>query len=477
MLGSRKVYTLLGLLLAPLCWGAFATSATYEPTVESVAQHEVPTWFHDAKLGIFVHWGAYSVPGWAPLTGELDKVLEEHGWAYWFANNPYAEWYANSMRIEGSATQTYHLETYGADFPYENFVREFNEAVEVWEPEAWARLFREAGARYVVLTTKHHDGFLLWPSATTNPSRGSAFQAERDLVGDLTEAVRAEGLRMGLYYSGGLDWTFNDAIITDFETLLGTINQSEAYETYATAHWLELIERYKPSILWNDLGYPAVGDLNALFATYYNAVPDGLVNDRFDLSEDSVLHADFSTPEYAVFDDIQEAKWESTRGIGFSFGYNRNEDASSFLSVDELVDSFVDIVSKNGNLLLNVGPMADGIIPEGQRERLVGLGRWLAVNGEGIYDTRPWHRAEGRTEAGTELRFTAKDDALYVTALDQPAQAHLSIIDLTLPAEASVNLLGYGAELAWTQAAGNVTVTLPELEASPAYTFRITPSP
>lgn len=468
----------LGLLLAPLAfWGAAASPVSYEPTAESVGQHAVPPWFHDAKLGIFVHWGAYSVPGWAPLTGELGRVLEERGWAYWFANNPYAEWYANSLRIEGSATQTYHQETYGADFPYENFVEEFNRAADAWEPAAWAQLFREAGARYVVLTTKHHDGFLLWPSATPNPSKGSAFQAERDLVGELTEAVRAEGLRMGLYYSGGLDWTFNDAVITDFETLLGAINQSEAYEAYATAHWLELIERYRPALLWNDLGYPAVGDLNALFATYYNAVPDGVVNDRFDLSEDSVLHADFSTPEYAVFGDIQAAKWESTRGIGFSFGYNRNEDAASFLSVDELVDSFVDIVSKNGNLLLNVGPMADGTIPAGQRERLEGLGRWLAVNGEGIYGTRPWRRAEGQTEAGTELRFTAKEDALYVTLLERPMQDRVTLLDLTLPAGATLHLLGHEDALAWTQAEGNVKVTLPELGASPAYTVRITPSP
>lgn len=479
-MGSRRGW-LAGLALL-LTGGALAQNGLYQPTAQSVAQHEVPAWFRDAKLGIFVHWGAYSVPGWASLTGELDEVLEEHGWPYWFANNPYAEWYANSMNIEGSATQRHHLATYGADFAYEDFVPRFNQATQAWNPDAWAALFREAGARYVVLTTKHHDGFLLWPSKTPNPSRGSAHSARRDLVGELTEAVRAEGMRMGLYYSGGLDWTFNDQVITDFDTLLGAINQSEAYEAYATAHWLELIDRYQPSILWNDLGYPTSGDLNALFAHYYNTVPDGLVNDRFDLSEDSALHADFTTPEYAVSDDIQEAKWESTRGIGFSFGFNRNEDASSFLSVDELVDSFVDIVSKNGNLLLNVGPKANGEVPQGQRERLMGLGQWLRVNGEAIYGSRPWRRAEGRASGedgagGLEVRFTQKDGALYAVLLDTPTAERLTLNNLRLLTGATVSLLGHQGNLAWEQAGENVSITLPALQRTPAYTLRIEPTP
>ena len=152
----------------------------YEPTYESVSQHPVPDWFHNAKLGIFIHWGLYSVPAWAPVGMDLGEVLGEEedfsnidpdseAWKAWFANNAYAEWYLNTVRIEGSPTHKHHIETYGADFDYYDFVGMFNEAVKAWNPDEWADLFQQVNARYVVLTTKHHDGFLLWPSETPNP--------------------------------------------------------------------------------------------------------------------------------------------------------------------------------------------------------------------------------------------------------------------------------------------------------------------
>ncbi|PHM05577.1 alpha-L-fucosidase [Nostoc sp. 'Peltigera malacea cyanobiont' DB3992] len=188
-------------------WNLTASTAfaqQYEPTNESLSKHEVPEWFKDAKLGIFIHWGVYSVPGWAPLTGEQNKVVAEHGWEYWFQHNPYAEWYYNSMKLEGSDTYKYHRATYGKNFTYDDFIPTFNAAITRWNPSQWAKLFSQVGARYVVLTTKHHDGFLLWPSKTTNQS---GRVAARDIVGELTQAVRKQGMRMGLYYSGGIDWS------------------------------------------------------------------------------------------------------------------------------------------------------------------------------------------------------------------------------------------------------------------------------
>ena len=179
--------------------------------------------------------------------------------------------------------------------------------------------------------------------------------------------------------------------------------------------------------MWNDIGYPAAADLGELFAYYYNSVPEGVINDRFTQSREQRRkagekllvphgpHFDYITPEYATFDEIQEVKWECCRGIGHSFGYNRNEGDEQLLAEDELIHMFVDIVSKNGNLLLNVGPMADGTIPENQAERLRSLGRWLDRNGAAIFDTRPWQRADGVTTQGLDLRFTKADDALYVT--------------------------------------------------------------
>jgi alpha-L-fucosidase len=197
----------------------------YEPKLESLKQHPLPDWFDKAKLGIFIHWGLFSVPGWAPVTGELAEVAATQGWEAWFAQNPYAEWYLNSLRTEGSPTQQYHLQTYGPNFSYDDFVPLFNEAIQKWNPNEWAELFQKVGARYVVLVTKHHDGFLLWPSARTSPYK-KFYHASRDLVGELATAVRQRGMRMGFYYSGGLDWSFNPTPIRTRADVYDTIVQT-----------------------------------------------------------------------------------------------------------------------------------------------------------------------------------------------------------------------------------------------------------
>lgn len=482
--------------------------AQYQPSRDSVCQHPVPDWYHDAKLGIFVHWGPYSVPGWAPRTGEQKAVIANDGWSSWFARNPYAEWYLNSIRIEGSPSYRYHMDTYGAGYDYDNFTSQFREASATWDPEPWAELFQQAGARYVVLTTKHHDGFLLWPSDHPNP-RKRGYQAGRDLVGELTRAVRARSMRMGLYYSGGLDWTFNQTPVQDLLDLLLTMPQSQEYADYVEAHWRELIERYEPDIVWNDIGYPAASDLNDLLAYYYNRLPEGVVNDRFmqaDLtgswmgrmlrrkaikkmvarllewgtsrmeSLPASGHYDFRTPEYTSFRRITPTKWEATRGLGYSFGFNRNERPEDLITVSELVHLLVDIVSKNGNLLLNVGPTADGTIPEMQRQRLVGLGQWLDVNGEAIFDTRPWRRAESVADGDIPVRFTQKDNALFAILLGRPAMSRVTIQDVPTAPGSTVGLLGRDGLLPWQEAEQGVVVDLPPgIAEAPAYVLRIGP--
>ena len=172
-------------------------------------------------------------------------------------------------------------------------------------------------------------------------------------------------------------------------------------------------------------------------------------------------HYDYITPEYATFDDIQEVKWECCRGIGHSFGYNRVEGDEELLAEDELIHMFVDIVSKNGNLLLNVGPKADGTIPANQADRLRSLGRWLDRNGDAIFDTRPWTRADGRTTQGLELRFTAKDDTLYMTLLGTPTESDIRIESLDLPADAQIRLLGQSDALNWRQDGADLIIQLP----------------
>jgi len=450
-----------------------------------MGERPTPGWYDDAKLGLFVHWGLYSVPGWAPRSGTLDQVPSGLGWRAWFRDNAYAEWYANSLKIPGSPTRAYHRATYG-DASYEDFAPAFNEAIRAWDPAAWAEAFKQAGAGYVVLTTKHHDGFRLWPSRVPHPTRGD-FHAARDLVGELAEAVRGVGLRFGTYYSGGIDWSVNPQPVADLPDLGATVIQDPAYVAYADAHWRELIDRYGTAILWNDIAYPRRSELRTIVDDFYRRIPDGLVNDRFqDLPPGGdvfrgatpLVPPDILTPEYASFAEIRTEKWETTRGIGASFGFNRAEDEADFITSDELIRLFVDVVSKNGNLLLNVGPRADGSIQDGQLARLRALGAWLAVNGEAVYGTRPWRAAEGTTDAGIPVRFTRKGDALYAILLGQPGPGPLVLNALRPAPGTTAVLLGAPAPLSVEPAGDALRIVVPDaLPAAPAHAIRFAPAP
>lgn len=440
----------------------------YQPTWESLSAHQVPAWFSNAKLGIFIHWGLYSVPAWAPTSGELHKVPPDK----WFTDNAYAEWYLNSLRITGSPTWQHHIATWGRDFDYYSFMPMFNKGVANWDPQVWAKLFHDVGARYVVLTTKHHDGFTLWPSHVQNPRRPGKLCADRDLVGGLAAAVRAQGMKMGLYYSGGLDWTFTTEPIRSMADLHARTPQSLEYAQYADSHWRELIDRYQPSVMWNDISYPKAGKIPELFAQYYNTVPEGVINNRFGVS-----FSDYTTPEYAKYDKIMEKKWEECRGLGFSFGYNQAEGPEQVIAPDKLIALLIDIVSRNGNLLLNVGPKADGSISDIQLDRLHKLGTWLRVNGEGIFDTRPWVRAAS-TSAGSEVRFTQKSDALYAFLLDPVSGSDVTLPGIRAASGTTVRTPGGAADISWKQAGNNLVVSMPQTERGPyAAAVRITPLP
>ena len=413
----------------------------YEPNRESVRRHQAPVWYHDAKFGVFIHWGPFSIPAYAPLGhGDIQELLVNEGYRSFFKNIPYSEWYINSIRIKGSPAYDHHERTYGRDASYFDFASQFKRDSANWQPEPWADLFQAAGARYVVLVTKHMDGFLMWPSATPNYAR-PGYQMDRDIVGALTDSVKARGMRMGVYYSSALDQSFTTSAMADLAGLLsegGPIDKR--YAAYQFAHWRELIDRYHPSILWGDIAYPPRTNLFELFAYFYKLVPDGVVNDRWgqlpvwlhrlvrtrpgrallnayaprilkagSSGSAPVAHYDFRTPEFTVMKEIRSEKWETCRGMGRGFGYNREEDEGDYIRLPDLVRLLVDIVSKNGNLLLNVGPMADGTIPEVQAELLRGVGGWLKTYGEAIYGTRPWRRAEGTTTTGGSVRFTRQD--------------------------------------------------------------------
>jgi alpha-L-fucosidase len=281
------------------------------------------------------------------------------------------------------------------------------------------------------------------------------------------------------------------------------------YLAYAEAQTRELIARYQPSILWNDISWPTpLEDELKLFADYYNAIPESVVNDRWlpmtqeraalrdperRKSLDAFLkermktqtskgvipqlppHCDFRTPEYSAFDRITEKKWEATRGMSHSFGYNRRDTDADYETVESLVTSFIDAVSKNGNLLLNVGPRGeDARIPAEQIARLKGFGAWLKANGKGIYGTRPWLRFDGRTECGVDVRFTQKPGALFVHILGTPKAGEFTVISDDLPVVAGAAYLPTGESVSVSHTTGGIRFQLPKpLAAAPAHGFRL----
>ncbi|MGD0192146.1 MAG: alpha-L-fucosidase [Rhizomicrobium sp.] len=446
---------------------------TFAPTLESLHTHTVPQWYEDAKFGIFIHWGLFSIPAFASRSGSISDAFRDH-YDTAVARTPYTEWYWNAIRVAESESARHHRDVWG-DRPYQDFREPFLGGLARWDPAAWADVFRKAGARYVVLVAKHHDGFCLWPSRIGN-CHEERWTSPRDIVGELASAVRATGLKFGVYYSGGIDWTFNRAPLRTLADFIGSTPGGD-YPAYADAQTRELIERYNPSVLWNDISWPASQTaMLRLFADYYNAIEDGVVNDRwmpasrrtkllrigfFRRQLDAKLkaamkragpqrgivppeppHYDFRTPEYTAFDAIVARKWEATRGMSHSFGFNRRDTDADYESADALVHSFIDTVSKNGNLLLNVGPRGeDAQIPAEQLARLKGFGDWLTKNGEGIYGTRPWHRFDAKTDGGLDVRFVQKAEAIYAHILGTPPQ-HFTIRDGDFPRVTSADMPG-----------------------------------
>jgi alpha-L-fucosidase len=481
---------------------SFLLSACSEPVEQRILDRsrQTPDWYDDGKLGIFIHWGPASVPAFAAggtlQPGELEKILLEEDARQVL---PYVEWYMYALGVPGSETAKYHQAHYQG-LPYKAFARTFERRVdERWDPDAWAETFQKAGARYVVLVSKHHDGYTLWPSEVANPHQ-SNWNSKRDMVGELARAVRARGMRFGTYYSTGLDWSFQLVSEGDLVgDMMRSAPGSQEYADYAYNHVNELVDRYQPDILWADIGYPSRGRLSDLLAGYFESVPDGVVNDRWgevdklgDLAElpgavsimkflarsmlasgdelyDDPARIGFKTAEYDSLDGIAPFKWEATRGLGSSFAFNAAETAEDTLTASELVLFLVDTVAKNGNVLINVGPDSYGQIPDIQQAPLLGLGDWLAVNGEAIYGAKPWSRYGN--ERGRELRYTASDKALYAIvsgevgasfAIEQP---DLSWQDIEV----------LGAELVHVKAEnGMLTLSLKEALQGPAAVVKFT---
>ncbi|EFL08851.1 predicted protein [Streptomyces sp. AA4] len=477
----------------------------YEPTRESLARHPLPEWWDDGKFGIFVHWGAYSVPafGSALLPGtdrirsRLPKALGDYC---------AAEWYARLQQIPGTSAWLHHLRRYGTAAPYDHFLEQFG--AEKFDPEDWVGLFDEAGARYFVLTAKHHDGLALWPTATTGRNTAE-LGPRRDLVGELVDAARKHGgVKPGLYYSVP-EW-FNPAPYRGGRSTWGEsrivnrlmfpqrpprnaytrrrvpyTGQGMVYDyagSIVRPQLRELVDRYRPSMIWCDIG----GDEdyfrgNETIAYYYNraaaANPDGvLVNDRFG---DGRTHRDYATVEQGAGMNQQPTgeRSEVCRTMAESWGYDVRETGDSLRSTGELVHLLVDSVAANANLLLNIGPRADGTIPEPMRERLRGVGAWLKLNGEAIYGTRPWTQP---TRGNLRCTVSKTTGVLYLTALSWPGRELVADFGVPASERTRITLLGSdGQPLAWRRDGRRLVITTPAADparatsSQHAYVFRV----
>ncbi|NUR90887.1 MAG: hypothetical protein HOY71_43010, partial [Nonomuraea sp.] len=383
-------------------------------------------------------------------------------------------------------TQRHHEATSGRDFAYDDFLKQWK--AEKWDPRSWLDLFKQGGGKYYVLVAKHHDGIALWDSAYSDRTTVK-LGPHRDFTRELVEANRSGGygLKDGIYFSMP-EW-YNPSSPVQWGGWFGRgapknpfTGQAVPYTGYKPVgdyvkdfqlpQLKELVDKYDPDLIWCDIG--GVNDSNAFMAYYFNHAKnrprpkDVTVDNRCGNGV-----ADFTTPEYSVEPDIKRAKWEASRGLGHSYGYNAQEGEADTLTPDQLVDSFVDVVSKNGNLLLNVGPKADGTIPELQASRVRALGAWLKVNGEAIYGSRYWTQAEDKG-ANVPVRFTTQPRAFYATALEWPGEK----LTLTAPVPVKdgdeVRLLGSDKPLTWTRTAdGKLEITMPDKRGDHAYTFRI----
>lgn len=338
---------------------ALQQSQKTEPNWESLKSRPYPQWFRDAKLGIFIHWSISSVPSWS-------------------GKEQYAEWFLRGILTGDSGRLQFQDKTFGKNWKYEDYAPLMKG--ELFNANQWADLFKRAGACYVVLVAKHHDGYCLWPSKYAKGWNTVDVGPKRDIVGELTNAVKASGLRMGLYYSLP-EWN-NPLYRWGFD-------KPEKVTRYVEEHMIpqfkELISTYKPSLIFSDgeWDHPAsTWHSVELISWYYNNVaPDGIVNDRWGGGSEG----GFRTPEYSSGLTNSDRPWAEVRGLGRSFGLNRNEPIEDYMTPEDLIHFFVKAVANGGGIILNVGPYADGQIPLLQQERLLQLGEWLKVNGEAIY--------------------------------------------------------------------------------------------
>jgi alpha-L-fucosidase len=445
------------------------SAQTYQANWESLDKRPVPEWYREAKFGIFIHWGVYSVPGFS-RKGE------------------YAEWYQHGLNSNDTARIQYQKAKFG-DRTYYQLADDFK--AELYDPAEWARVIEESGAKYVVLTSKHHDGFANWPSAATAtawpmPWNASVAGPHRDLLGDLFTAIRKTSVHPGMYYSL-YEW-YNPIWLKD---------KPRYVAEYMLPQMHDLVNTYQPDVFWTDGDWEQSDTLfqsREFLAWLYNSSP---VKDRvvtFDRWGRGVRfhHGAVYTPEYQPDMDFKDHYFEENRGMGFSYGYNRAEDAWDYNSARSLVLQLIDKVSRGGNFLLDIGPDEHGKIPPIMEERLEQIGHWMRINGEAIYGSVRWKEVSqwgpGKMDYKPKngggdllLKLTVDPDPgyavkecfftynpgredLYVLLPLWPSGGKFTVRGLALAAGTKVELLETKQALAWKAVGKDVEMLLPAFD-------------
>ncbi|MDP8246449.1 MAG: alpha-L-fucosidase [Candidatus Hinthialibacter antarcticus] len=454
----------------------------YNSTWHSVVQHQDPEWFRDAKFGIYCHWGPYSVPAYE------------------------TEWYSHSMYVSGHKIRKHHVETYGplSEFGYKDFIPMFK--AEKWNPDEWAHLFKQAGARFAGMVVEHADGFAMWDSELTSWD-AKDMGPERDLVGDLEKAIKQSGLKFIATYHR--QWLYGwyptldpstDASLPEYAGLYGAPLPISAFvgsrtfpeplpDATFSKEWLEriqeVVDKYEPDLVWFD------NKLDILHEKYRLDFLSHYYNKGLEWKKDVAVtykHEEFY-PGAGILDlersrmsEAREFPWLTDDSVDWkSWGYISNPE---YKTANRLIDALVDIVSKNGCLLLNIPPKPDGEIPLAVRELLLKIGQWLEVNGEAIYETRPWevygegpsrvvegHLSERQNSDATyeDIRFTRSKDnkALYVFLLGWPGAGEtVTVQSLTAGSQSpniqSLEMLGVDGSIDWSLTDKGLSIRMPE---------------
>jgi alpha-L-fucosidase len=496
---KRKVYLVQFVLSFALLFTIEArvhlnAQEPYKPTWNSLKNHQTPQWLKDGKFGIYTHWGIYAVP----------------------AQGPNATWYANSVYTKPDGPARKHFEEkYGKltpDFGYKDFIPMFTGAK--FNADEWADLFRKAGARFAGPVAEHHDGFAMWDTKYSEWN-AAKMGPKRDVVGELAKAIKKRNMKFVTAFHHAEQWFYfptydnrYDCGNPKYSGLYGPIHEKGALPDKAFLDkWegkiIEVIDKYDPDFIWFDFGLRIVTDSykQDMLAYFYNHAAKNkkevvVTYKSHDLPPfDGLLDWELGQePDLTYYDWITDTSIDNGEGWGYVKGLG-------FKSVDNLVDNLVDRVSKNGYLLLNVGPMPDGSIPEEAKEKLLGLGKWLQMNGEAIYGTTTWGIAgEGLTKlgrpsgngfnerndiayTGKDIRFTVKDNNMYATVLDWPGEKVLirsfaprgTDWSGLYPSEiASVKMLGDGKELKWKITSEGMSIETPKTKPCDyAYVFKI----